>query len=368
MNAPPPPDPHAPPANPLSAYSREVVDYLNGFAARHPAPKVLAWLDAVQGMKVLVVGEAILDEYHYCETLGKSGKEPILATRYLHSERFAGGILAVANNVAAFAGQVTALTVLGSQDGRPDPSEAFLLGSLDPKVTPLVIRQEGAPTLTKRRYVEEYPLQKLFEVYFLQHLEEDGPEAAALCERLEQVAGDFDAVIVVDYGHGMIGPRAVEILCRRARFLAVNTQSNADNQGFNTISKYPRADFVSLSERELRLEARSRARETGALMEEAAARLGCRSLLITRGKLGNLLYDHRNGILASPNLSAQVVDRVGAGDAVLSLTALCVAREAPAEVVGFLGNVVGAHAVATVGHRHSLDRGLLARTITSLIG
>lgn len=362
-----PDSPHAPLGNPLSAYPPEVVAYLEAFAARHPAPGVLEWLEAARDLKVLVVGETILDEYHYCETLGKSGKEPILATRYLHSERFAGGILAVANHVAGFAGSVTALTVLGQQDGRPDPSDPFLLGSLDPNVDLVAIRQEGAPTITKLRYVEQYPLQKLFEVYHLQHMEEDGPEAAQLCARLEELAGGFDAVVVVDYGHGMIGPRAVEILCRRARFLAVNTQANADNQGFNTISKYPRADFVSLSERELRLEARSRARDTARLMEETAARMGCRSLLVTRGKLGNLLYDRNCGVLASPNLSAQVVDRVGAGDAVLSVTALCAAREAPAEVLGFLGNVVGAHAVATVGHRHSLDRVRLAGTIASLL-
>jgi bifunctional ADP-heptose synthase (sugar kinase/adenylyltransferase) len=329
---------------------------------------VVGWLQALRGLNVLVVGEAILDEYHYCETLGKSGKEPILATRYLHQERFAGGILAVANNVAAFTGRVTALTVLGQQDGRPDPSEPFLRASLDPAVELLALYQAEAPTLTKRRYVEQYPLQKLFEVYYLKHMEEDGPEAAALCARLEAVLDGFDAVVVVDYGHGMIGPRAVRIVCTRARFLAVNTQSNADNQGFNTISKYPRADFISLSERELRLEARSRARETGQLMEETAAKLGCRSLLVTRGKLGNLLYDRRCGIVASPNLSAQVVDRVGAGDAVLSVAALCAAREAPPEVLGFLGNVVGAHAVATVGHRRSLDLGQLSRTIHSLLG
>jgi bifunctional ADP-heptose synthase (sugar kinase/adenylyltransferase) len=287
----------------------------------------------------------------------------------VQSERFAGGILAVANHMAAFAGQVTVLTVLGQQDGRPDPSEAFVRANLNPAIIPEFLYQEGAPTLTKRRYVEQYPLQKLFEVYFMKHMEEDGPEAGALCARLEALLGGFDLVVVVDYGHGMIGSRAVQLLCSRARFLAVNTQSNADNQGFNTISKYSRADFISLSEKELRLEARSRIRETTWIMKEVAAKLGCRSLLVTRGKAGNLLWDHREPeVLASPNLSAQVVDRVGAGDAVLSVASLCVALGAPADTIGFLGNVVGAQAVATVGHRQSLDREQLVHTINALLG
>lgn len=355
--------------NPLAAYPQEVVAYLAGFADRHPAASVLACLEALRGLKVLVVGEAILDEYHYCETLGKSGKEPILATRFLNSEQFAGGILAVANNVAAFAGQVTVLTVLGQQDGRPDPSEPFLRASLDPRVATSFLYQEGAPTITKRRFVERYPLQKLFEVYYMKHMDDDGAESAELCARLEATLGDFDVVVVVDYGHGMIGARAVGLLCSGVPFLAVNTQSNADNQGFNTISKYHRADFVSLSEKELRLEARSRSRETRSLMAEVAGKLGCRCLLVTRGREGNLLFDGREAeVLASPNLSSQVVDRVGAGDAVLSVTALCAAMNAPAEVVGFLGNVVGAQAVATVGHRQSLDQEQLAGTIKALLG
>jgi len=361
-------DPNHASGNPLSAYTPEISAYLERFAASHSVPSVMGWLERARGLKVLVVGEAIVDEYHYCETLGKSGKEPILATRYLSSERFAGGILAVANNVAAFAGQVTVLTVLGCQDGQPDPTEPFIRAHLDSRVEPVFIYQEGAPTILKRRFVERYPLQKLFEVYLLTHMEETGPEARELCARLEALAGDFDLVVVTDYGHGMLGPEAVEILCRKARFLAVNTQSNADNQGFNTISKYPRADFVSLSERELRLEVRSKARDTDSIIEEVAGRVGCSAMLITRGVHGNVLFDRATGISRSPSLSNRILDRVGAGDTVLSAASLCVAQGAPAEVVGFLSNVVGACAVATVGHRHSLDLDNLNEYITALLG
>ncbi len=353
--------------SPFSALSQEVQDYLRDFGSHHPADTVIHWLKAIAGLKVLVVGEAILDEYHYCETLGKSGKEPILATRYLHSERFAGGVLAIANNVAAFAQDVTVLTILGSRGGQPDPSESFLRESLHPRIKPIFIYQPEAPTLTKRRYVEHYPLQKLFEVYDLTYLEEDGPVAQALCEELEARLADFDVVIVADYGHGMMVPRAVDLLCEKARFLAVNTQSNADNHGFNTISKYPRADFSSLSEKELRLETRSKARNTAELMKSVAAKLGTHQFLITRGRDGNLVCDEDGLIGTSPSLSTHITDRVGAGDAVLSIASLCVAIGIPAEILGFLGNVVGAHAVATVGHRSSLSPDSLAEHITAIL-
>ncbi len=355
-------------SNPLSEFSPEVSGYLNRFAADHPAPAVMDWLEGGRKLKVLVVGETIVDEYHYCETLGKSGKEPILATRYLHSEQFAGGILAVANNVAAFCDQVTVLSVLGRQNGQPDPTEPFIRANLDPKVIPVFVYQEDAPTILKRRFVESYPLKKLFEVYMLKHMDENGPEGRAFCAQLEQLAPRHERLIVTDYGHGMLGPEAVDILCRKARFLAVNTQANADNQGFNTISKYPRADFVSLSERELRLEVRSKGRDTASIIEEVARKIGCATMLVTRGREGNVIYDRATGISTSPSLSNRILDRVGAGDTVLSAASLCGAQGAPPDVVGFISNVVGAFAVATVGHRHPLNLAKLNQHITAILG
>jgi len=356
-----------PVTNPLSVYPPEVSSYLQAFAERHTPASVLRWLEDGRSLRVLVVGEAIIDEYHYCETMGKSGKEPILATRYLHSETFAGGILAVANHVAAFCDRVSVLTILGRQDGLPDPTEPFVRGHLNPTIEPIFLYQDDAPTIVKRRYLESYPLQKLFEVYYLKHMEENNPTAATLCQRLETILPEYDVVIVTDYGHGMLVPEAVEILCRKARFLAVNTQTNADNQGFNTISKYPRADFISLSEKELRLEVRSKQRDVCSIMQEVAEGLDCRTMLITRGILGNMVYDRDTGISKSPVLSNQILDRVGAGDAVLSAAALCVAQGIPGEVLGLLGNVVGAQAVATVGHRTYLDMGKLAEHIQAIL-
>lgn len=353
--------------NPLSAYPPEVSEFLEDFSSRHSPSSVNQWLEGGRDLKVLVVGEAIVDEYHYVETMGKSGKEPILATRYQRMESFAGGVLAVANNVAAFVDQVDLLTVLGRQDGKPDPTEPFIREQLSPRVRPLFLYQDEAPTIVKRRFVESYPLQKLFEVYLLKHMEEACPLADELCATLEEIVPNYDVVIVTDYGHGMIVPRAVEILCAKAKFLAVNTQVNADNQGFNTISKYPRADFVSLSEKEIRLEVRSRRRETSSIMEEVAGKLGCGTLLVTQGQTGNLLYNRDVGFSSSPSLSNRILDRVGAGDAVFSATTICVAQGAPVDVVGFIGNIVGAHAVATVGHRSFLDAGLLAQHISAIL-
>src|SRR4051794_22031723 len=97
----------------MSQYPDHVRDFLGDFAARYPAEDVLAPLRAAENLRVLVIGETIIDEYSYCEAIGKSGKEPVLATRYLGCDRFGGGVLACANHAANFVNHVDVFTMLG---------------------------------------------------------------------------------------------------------------------------------------------------------------------------------------------------------------------------------------------------------------
>jgi rfaE bifunctional protein nucleotidyltransferase chain/domain len=347
----------------LPAFPKPVTDYLGQFTKSYSAEDVLRYLDNAKTQKVLVMGEAIIDEYQYCETMGKSGKEPILAARYVSNEKFAGGILAVANHVAAFCEHPCLLTFLGTHDSQED----FIREKLDPRIEGIFLRYpDDTPTIVKRRFVEVYPFQKLFEVYVMN--EEDSAACSnALCAKLNDLLPKYDVVIVVDYGHGMMGPEAIDILCRQARFLAVNTQVNAANRGFNTITKYHRADYICISENEIRLEARSRHRELRDIVLHVAEKLSCPRIMITRGKQGSLCYGKEEGFFEVPAFTSTVVDRIGAGDAVFSITALCVAQKAPIEVVGFVANVVGAQAVGIVGHRKPIERVPLYRYIESLL-
>jgi hypothetical protein len=75
---------------------------------------------------------------------------------------------------------------------------------------------------------------------------------------LDRTLPGYDVVIAADYGHGLLGPRSASLLAERARFLAVNTQANPGNVGFNVVTKYPRAGYVCLDEQEVRLAMRDR--------------------------------------------------------------------------------------------------------------
>ena len=283
--------------------------------------------------------------------------------QYLSTEKFAGGALAVANHVSNFCDNVGMLTILGEHASQED----FVKQHVNSNVDKMFIHKADSPTIVKRRFVEGYLLQKLFEVYEMNDEELNQEQDSALCARLEEVIPKYDLAIVVDYGHGMLTNRAITILTKKAPFLTVNTQANAANKGFNTISKYPRADYVCLAQHEIELEERNRNGDIREMILDLSGKVTCGKITITRSKRGNICYSESEGFVETPAITEQVVDRMGAGDAVLSLTSLCVAQQAPMAVVGFIGNIVGAQAVATLGHKTSIDRTLLFKSIDTLL-
>jgi rfaE bifunctional protein nucleotidyltransferase chain/domain len=347
----------------MSQLPPHVQNFLTDFGGRYTAEEVLSFVRSAYAKKVLIIGETIIDEYAYCEAIGKSGKEPVLATKYLSTDQFGGGVLACANHAASFCDNVDVVTFLGEGGDQED----FVRKNLKSNVTPILRYKKGAPTIVKKRFVEKYVSQKLFEVYKINDDPLSEQEDLEFCDQLKDILPRYDVVIVADYGHGMLSARAIDTICTHAPFLAVNTQSNAGNHGFNMISKYPRADYVCLAQREFALETRNQRLTPAQMIQHVAHKLHCNKIMMTQGKHGSLFYSAPEEFRQVPAFATQIVDRVGAGDAVLCVTTLAVAMRAPAEVVNFLGNVVGAEAVTILGNQRSIDRIPLYRHVECLL-
>ncbi|MBI5125715.1 MAG: cytidyltransferase, partial [Planctomycetes bacterium] len=159
----------------------------------------------------------------------------------------------------------------------------------------------------------------------------------------------------------------VELLCRKSRFLAVNAQTNSMNFGFNPITKYPRADYICIDENEIRIAMADRFSPVKELAEEVVNRMKCKKAVVTRGHYGSVAYEPGSGFSETPIFSSKVVDRVGAGDAYLAVTAPCAARDLDKEILGFVGNVAGAIKVATVCNRTPVESVQLFKFITTLL-
>ena len=70
----------------ISPLPKEVGDFLTDFSSRYPADDIVQYIEKARSLKVLVIGEAIIDEYQYCESIGKSTKEPALVAQYNSTE------------------------------------------------------------------------------------------------------------------------------------------------------------------------------------------------------------------------------------------------------------------------------------------
>jgi rfaE bifunctional protein nucleotidyltransferase chain/domain len=338
--------------------------FVDAFRTRHRVADVLAGLAALRDLRVLVIGEAIVDEYRYCVPLGKSPKEAIVTSREVRQERHAGGALACANHVAGFCRAVDLVTALGAEPA----VEPFLRAALRPNVTPRFVIHPDAPTITKRRYLWEPDLVKLFEVAVLDDAPLPAPLEEELLRHLDGALPGYDLVIVADYGHGLLGARAAAVLAGRARFLAVNTQANAANLGFNLITKYPRADYACIDEPEIRLALGERWRPVPELADALCARLAATAVSVTRGRAGALTAGRTGVRWEVPALSRAVVDRMGAGDAYLPLTAPGVAAGLSLDLVALLGGIAGALAVQVVGNRAPVEPADVRRLVTALLG
>jgi bifunctional ADP-heptose synthase (sugar kinase/adenylyltransferase) len=271
-------------------------------------------LNRVSDLKVLFVGDAIMDEYIYVKTIGKAVKENALSSIKGETERFEGGVWAAAKHTRNFCAVVDI--------------------------------QIGPKIMWNTRLVDEIYLRKLFVLHDLR----EGFEYPAQMD-----AREYDLVIVTDFGHGTMTKELIEKMTRYARFLAVNTQTNATNYGFNLITKYPRADLVVLDE----LEARLAAHDRDSPIEDVILKLGYNKIIVTRGIHGAIGFD--GAFERQEALTDKALDTMGAGDAFLSVAAPFAAVGASMKDLIRIGNAAGAVKVGIVGHRSSVDKETLEK-------
>lgn len=275
-------------------------------------------LDAVKDYKVLLVGDAILDEYHYVTTIGKSIKEPVISTRLERKESFHGGVWAAASHLTDLCSVVHIMT--------------------SPNV------------MSNTRFVDQTYMRKLFTLH------EKRPNE--IVEEINLPIGEYDVVIVADFGHGMMTSVLIETLTAEAKFLAVNAQTNSQNYGFNVVTKYRRADFVVLDE----LEARLATHDKDSPIEDVILRLGYPKIIVTRGSEGAIGYDGE--FWSEKAQTDHVVDTLGAGDAALAISSPFAAAGFCMRDLVHIANAAGAVKVGILGHQQRVKRAALEAQLT----
>lgn len=341
----------------------ETENFLREFRKRHSATEVIGHLDRLADLRVLVVGEAIYDQYTYCIPLAKPPKSTIVAAKFASEEEFLGGSLAVANHIANFCGEVTLVACLG-----PDERQfQFIQSKLKPNVRLCAVRTPERPTIVKRRFLEPNFLTRIFEVQYLDDTPVPSEIEKEIGSVLQQRFSAHDLVVVTDFGHGMMTEELRGLLYESKKFLAVNAQTNSANLGFNPVTKYKRADYVCIDEPELRLAAQSPYGEIASMVDTIRQKLHTPHFMVSLGPEGTLFFSEDSLFRKTPVLSTRVVDRTGAGDALFAITSPCVYQNCPPDIVGLIANCVGAIAIEIVCNREFVEPMVLKKFVTYLL-
>ena len=339
----------------LPALTEEVKEFTEKFSQHYSMEDIKGLTGHMEELKVLVVGDTIIDEYLYCNVQGLMTKDRGYSARYQYAEQYLGGTLAVARHLASFCEHVTLMSVIGMEEA----IHSRILGELSNKMRVDMIYSSAFDTIIKRRYVTlNEKREEVDKIFAINNLPTpmciDKESLDKFKAKLTSQISQYDAVILCDFGHGLIDQEVMGIIQEEAKFLALNCQTNSSNYGKNLITKYRRADIFTLDQKELGLAFSDYPQGEEELLLRLYGHFGSPGWL-TKGSQGATSVEKQR-LIPCPAFTLKVKDTMGAGDAFFALASLSVIAGAPMEIGTFMGNIAGALAANIVGNKDSVEK------------
>lgn len=303
--------------------------------------RLSAAVERFRGKTVLVVGDLIADEYIYGKPSRISREAPVLILRFLSREVRLGGAANASHNVHALGARVIPVGVLGTDPAGDEvldlcrslgiPTDGIVRSP--ERLTPVKTRiMAGGYQSTRQQVVrvDREPVPSL-----------DPRTEEMLLKRVAALGAAADAILLSDYGYGLLTPAIVEqvMTIARQRDRLVTADSRYDLLRFRGVTA------ATPNEPEVEelvggpLEDDPTAEKAGRQLIE---RLGCRYLLVTRGSRGMALIEREGPATFLPiHGTDEIADVTGAGDTVISTFTLALAGGSPPVEAAWLANVAG---------------------------
>jgi rfaE bifunctional protein kinase chain/domain/rfaE bifunctional protein nucleotidyltransferase chain/domain len=303
-------------------------------------------------LKVLVVGDYILDRYHFCDATGVAGEGPMMALRHLQQQDFDGGAAVIALHAAGLGARVSLVTSLA--DDSASHAANLRLGAAGIQMQSSAHRRQ---VVAKNRYLVDQT--KLFKV-------DDGPVCPLDSQTEERVAEsilaaaqDASAVIFADFGYGLITESLLDrIMPEIRRVVPIITADVSGRQ--SSLLRFKAVDLLCPTEREARETLHDFSSGLGAVVWNLLSATEARQAMITLGKQGLVTFappahsTEGAGRLVSeylPALSNHVVDPLGCGDALLATASLTLAVGGSLQAAAYLGALAAAVEIRQLGNQ-----------------
>jgi D-beta-D-heptose 7-phosphate kinase/D-beta-D-heptose 1-phosphate adenosyltransferase len=315
------------------------------------------YLSRFSRVRVLVVGDVMLDEYVWGTVSRISPEAPVPVVAVRSETVKVGGAANVAANIASLGGAVSLVGVVGD-----DVQAERLCRELEGAgvADDGLVRDAGRPTTVKSRVVAGSHHIVRFD------RESEAPLSAALraalLGKVRACLADAEAILISDYAKGIVSPPLVRELLRLAKR---HKKLVAVDPKIQHMGLFRGVTVVTPNHHEAAAATGVRIRSEADLLRVGATlltRLQAQAVLITRGEQGMSLFERGKSVTHIPTFAREVYDVTGAGDTVMAALSLGLAAGADMRQAAILGNyaagvVVGKRGTATVT-REELDRAI----------
>ncbi len=299
-------------------------------------------LQRARTIRVLVVGDVMLDTYLWGQASRISPEAPVPVVRVGRESRALGGAANVATNIVALGAACSVAGVIGDDaTGRELVTELEQAG-IDAKGLAAL---KDRPTTVKTRVMVRHQQVARYDRESDADLNEQ--EADLVRRSIEQRIKDVDAVVLEDYNKGVLVPSVIHATIEAAR--AAGKPVVVDPK-FRRFFEYRGATVFKPNLIELGAAVREPPEPDSAKwMHQARAELGCEHLLVTLGEDGMALATGDGGFLRVPTVAKSVYDVSGAGDTVTACVAVALSAGASVEEAAVLANHAAGIEVSKAG-------------------
>jgi D-beta-D-heptose 7-phosphate kinase/D-beta-D-heptose 1-phosphate adenosyltransferase len=297
-----------------------------------------------KNVRVLVVGDLMLDEYLWGKAERISPEAPVQVVEVTREDVRLGGAGNVINNLVALGCKVTASSVIGGDDNGMHLQHAFTGKGVDVSG---VFEDPMRSTSKKTRVVAANQ-----QIVRIDRETKDSISAEfedRIIEFVKARENEFQVILVSDYAKGVVTPRILAGIIAVAR--RVNLPVAIDPKG-NDYIKYRGASILTPNRKEAEIAAGIAIIDEVSLKEAARTLLGqveLDAILITRSEKGMSLFPRGGEEVHIPTVAREVYDVTGAGDTVLAVLGLALACGMDYADAARLANVAAGIAVGKIG-------------------
>src|SRR5215207_8137910 len=307
--------------------------------------------------RIVVYGDVMLDEFVWGDVTRISPEAPVPVVEIRRESAHLGGAANVLSNLRALGVRSSLVGVVGQdRAGERVRSELREAGALDAEES--LIIDVSRPTTVKTRIIAHSQLVVRADRERRTPL--DATVEERVVETLRRLLRDSDALVVSDYDKGAVTPAALDEVLHAAEAAGVPVLIDPKIRNFDS---YRPATLVTPNHHEA-LKVTNTEDDTDEGMARAARaireRLGCRSVLITRGERGMMLLSEGGEPTYVPTAAREVYDVTGAGDTVIATLAASLAAGSTLVEASVLANHAAGVVVGKLGTATASSEELLA--------